>query len=66
MISRAHPFLGWALVISIVLHAMLIVAPAWRGTPQAQVPLTVSLREHACRPGAAAYRLAQPPVLDSA
>ena len=45
MISRSHPFLGWALVISIALHALLIAAPAWRGKPQSQAPLTVSLRE---------------------
>lgn len=45
MISRAHPFLGWALVISIALHALVIAAPAWRIKSQAQAPLTVSLRE---------------------
>jgi periplasmic protein TonB len=45
MISRSHPFLGWALVISIVLHAMLVISPGWRSTPLKQVPLTVSLRE---------------------
>jgi len=45
MISRAHPFLGWALVISLVLHALLISAPAWRGRPSEQLQLTVSLRE---------------------
>jgi len=45
MIIRAHPFLGWSLAISIALHALLIAAPAWRGNPQPQTPLTVSLRE---------------------
>lgn len=50
MISRSHPFLGWALVISIALHALIIAAPAWRGTPQAQAPLTVSLREPPAAP----------------
>jgi protein TonB len=45
MISRSHPFLGWALVISVALHAMVIAAPAWRGKSRAQAPLTVSLRE---------------------
>jgi protein TonB len=45
MISRAHPFLGWALVISIALHALVIAAPAWRARLQSQPPLTVSLRE---------------------
>jgi protein TonB len=45
MISRSHPFLGWALVISIALHALVIAAPAWRGKSQPQVPLTVSFRE---------------------
>ena len=45
MISRSHPFLGWALVISIALHALVIAAPVWRGKPQLQAPLTVSLRE---------------------
>jgi periplasmic protein TonB len=52
MISRAHPFLGWALVISIALHALLIAAPAWRGKPQSQPPLTVSLREPRVAPEA--------------
>jgi len=45
MISRARPFLGWALVISIALHALVIAAPAWRARQLSQVPLTVSLRE---------------------
>lgn len=45
MISRAHPFLGWALLISIALHTLLIIAPAMRGRPPAHPPLTVSLRE---------------------
>jgi protein TonB len=45
MISRAHPFLGWALVISIALHALVIAAPVLRGKLQSQAPLTVSLRE---------------------
>ena len=45
MISRAHPFLGRALVISVALHALAIAAPAWRGKPQSQALLTVSLRE---------------------
>ena len=44
MISRSHPFLGWALVISIALHALVIAAPAWRGKPPSQTPLAVSLR----------------------
>jgi len=57
MISRAHPFLGWALVISLALHALLISAPAWRSRTLAQLPLTVSLRE----PPAAAEP--QPPAL---
>ena len=45
MISRARPFLGRALVISVVLHAALIAAPAWRGEAPLQAPLTVWLRE---------------------
>jgi len=45
MISRSHPFLGWALVISIALHALVLAAPAWRAKSQSQAPLTVSLRE---------------------
>jgi len=45
MISRSHPFLGWALVISIALHALVLAAPAWRSKSQSQTPLTVSLRE---------------------
>ena len=45
MISRAHPFLGRALVISLALHALLVSAPAWHGKAPAQLPLTVSLRE---------------------
>jgi len=45
MISRARPFLGWALLISFALHALLIAAPALRGKPQPLPPLTVSLRE---------------------
>ena len=45
MISRSHPFLGWALVISIALHVLVLAAPAWRGKSQSQAPLTVSLRE---------------------
>jgi len=45
MISRSHPFLGWALVISIALHALVIAAPAWRANSQSRAPLTVSLRE---------------------
>ena len=44
MISRARPFFGRALVISIALHAALIAAPAWRGEAPAQAPLTVWLR----------------------
>ena len=44
MISRAHPFLGWALVISVLLHALLISAPAWRIEPAMQDRLTVALR----------------------
>lgn len=61
MISRAHPFLGWALVISILLHALLIAAPAWRGKSRAQAPLTVSLRE----PPAAPEPAPQVPVQES-
>ncbi len=45
MISRAHPFLGWALLISLALHALLIAAPGLRGKPPPYPPLTVSLRE---------------------
>lgn len=45
MISRAHPFLGRALAISVVLHALLVAAPAWRGKAPVQSALTVSLRE---------------------
>jgi periplasmic protein TonB len=50
MISRSHPFLGWALVISITLHALVIAAPAWRGKWQSPAPLTVSLREPPAAP----------------
>jgi protein TonB len=50
MISRSHPFLGWALVISVALHALVIAAPAWRGKLQSQAPLTVSLRESLAAP----------------
>jgi len=57
MISRAHPFLGWALAISLALHALLVSAPAWRVRTLAQPPLTVSLRE----PPATAE--SQPPAL---
>ena len=45
MISRSHPFLGWALVISIALHVLVLAAPAWRGKSPSQAPLSVSLRE---------------------
>ena len=45
MISRAHPFLGRALAISVALHALLVAAPGWRGKPLAQSALTVFLRE---------------------
>jgi protein TonB len=64
MISRAHPFLGWALVISILLHALLIAAPAWRGRPAAQSSITVALRPSpaAQEPPAAVPLLAPPPV----
>ena len=50
MISRAHPFLGKALAISIVLHAVLIAAPGWRGKPPAPAHLTVWLRESLATP----------------
>jgi protein TonB len=50
MISRSHPFLGWALAISLALHALVISAPAWRGKSQSQAPLTVSLREPLASP----------------
>ena len=50
MISRSHPFLGWALVISIALHALVLAAPAWRGKSQSKAPLTVSLREPLAAP----------------
>ena len=45
MISRAHPFLGRALAISVALHALLVAAPGWRFEPPAQSALTVFLRE---------------------
>jgi len=44
MISRAHPFLGWALVISLLLHALLISAPAWRVQTARPARITVALR----------------------
>jgi len=50
MISRAHPFLGRALAISVALHALLLAAPAWRGKATAQPPMTVSLREAPAAP----------------
>ena len=50
MMSRAHPFLGRALAISIVLHAALIAAPAPRGKPPAQAALTVWLRDTIAAP----------------
>ena len=45
MISRAHPFLGRAVAISLALHALLVAAPAWRIKATSQARLTVSLRE---------------------
>ena len=62
MISRSHPFLGWALVISIALHALVLAAPAWRGKSQAQAPLTVSLREPLAAPEPQTHA-PQPPKL---
>ena len=50
MISRARPFLGKALAISIVLHGLLVAAPAWRGEAPAQAPLTVWLRGSLAEP----------------
>jgi protein TonB len=59
MISRAHPFLGRALAISVVLHVLLVAAPAWRVNAPVQSALTVSLRES---PAAAT----PPPTLETA
>jgi len=66
MISRARPFLGWALAISIALHALVIAAPAWRAKQLSQVPLTVSLRESLAVPeprDVAPASVAAPPKL---
>jgi protein TonB len=63
MISRAHPFLGWALLISIVLHALLIAAPGLRGRPPPYPPLTVSLRAAVPVPPAPALAPAPPQLI---
>jgi protein TonB len=62
MISRAHPFLGWALLISVALHTLLIAAPALRARPPPHPPLTVSLREPPAVPAPQAPA-AEPPRL---